>query len=378
MADRVRIPARVARSGGERGASPRTRHAVVARRHLAALGLQRAVGNRAVQRLVRMASAPRVQRGGDGDETDEDRSGAQTDVQRKMLAIATFRRKLLASSPASDVASSPSAAEGTTWLGKMAVNGLCGGWVEVFRDDPDAITRVYQAVQTWAPRPEVTGLEGDDRAWLVAGREAVLEADDVVAAVLEDLTVHLAKFGVDVDRVIATLGRAYERHKALEDPELVRRGEPPYDDLPDWIRSSDGRSGQDGDAGAGAGAGTAPEDETETLGVKGGADAARMLVERLRQLVGGPGDWRVRIESDLHYMGLRVLHEGGRTTFTVVETEELGMVNVDGWDAVHRALHDYLRGEEELKEVQVSWRTEPSTGRRRTDEAGVSSAAAGF
>ena len=98
------------------------------------LQLQRAIGNAAV------GHALSVQRN----------SGAQEDVQPKMAEITRmFRAKELQSKNA--VASPQEETETSRYGRDLALNGLCGGWVELFMRYPDWVEPVYNAVRHVGP-----------------------------------------------------------------------------------------------------------------------------------------------------------------------------------------------------------------------------------
>jgi hypothetical protein len=298
--------------------------------------LQGTVGNAAVAQLLRQALpgltaqqltgralnplAPRkvhtIQR---------DKSGAQANVQQKMAAITEMFRARL---PGND-----EAAMTERYRGEVIINGLCGGWVELFLRYPDWVEPVYNAVRTW-DRP----------------------ADKTDAEALVDFESHLRKvtrFG-GAANVVKLLRDAYEAMSRLE----PKAG---YDSLPLWTDEvAVGGLPESSTASEGA------ETAESTYQVKG-RDAAKVVCDGIKRLIppNTNGECMAHLESDIHHMALRV-QDGTRRgkdvrsglVITVVETERKGMVKVKSWEEAEAVLRGWLSQDEpNLQKIAVRTRT---------------------
>jgi hypothetical protein len=287
--------------------------------------LQRTIGNEAVGRLFGTETRGRPSSQPMRMHTVQRNSGAQIGVQTKMAEITKLFRAELGENDDKE--------EETTnaYASEVAINGLCGGWVELFLQYPDWVEPVYNAVRTW------------DRPSASTDAEALLHFEKHLRKV--------TKFE-GAENVVKLLRDAYEAMSRLE----PTAG---YDNLPLWT--------DDVDPGGRPLSPTADSDvktDESTFRLRK-RNGAKLVCAKVAELTASdkPGECMAHIESDIHHMALRVQKVRRKGTklglvITVVETEKRGIVKVESLAKAEPILNEWLaKDEPDLQTITVRTRT---------------------
>lgn len=243
--------------------------------------------------------------------------GRQSDVQAKMAFIA-----YLAKGTSIDD-------ETQQYFSEVLINGLCGGWVEVFKEYPDWVEPIYNTVRSWTKPGKIT----------------------VPGKLLQHFEGHLSKTTKfsGAKNVIKLLRDVFDKMGHLE-PDAG------YTFPPDWTNIK---------------VGSLPISKTFDNKIKTeeasynlrNKNASELICNEIKSKTNNnaEGECMVHIESDLHHMVLRVQKLPNkkqknklRLLITVVETEKSGIVKTNNWNDAQRILNNWLEKEEpNLKEIDL-------------------------
>ncbi|MFJ8042825.1 toxin glutamine deamidase domain-containing protein [Kitasatospora sp. NPDC096147] len=209
------------------------------------------------------------------------------------------------------------------FYGSAANEGLCGGWVELQKRDPDRAAQMWKALVDWTPTAQHAegSYYGDlenaalaahpDKASLDAGRRADLER----------LNALLAPAGLQAQDVAAAVTAAHDFMRVLE-PDAGYMG------IPESF-------GTIGDMAHDLVAVPRPEfhsaadfhaEATSDDGVR--AEVANRFAQAVHGLPQVPGGYFVHLETPTHHMGVQVRWENGAQVLTVCESEVFGVVRL--------------------------------------------------
>jgi hypothetical protein len=299
--------------------------------HAASLAGLRSVmaGRTAVQRTAvtrpSVDAAPPVQRNGDEDETS-DASGKQEDIQRKMATLVGMCR----------LQDDPDAEE-TDWERDVRTNGLCGGWVQVFKKYPEWTTELWAAMKDWEVPDDP---DPDDHDELLDSLNSLIATYATRASGIRNAGGRQAFM-----QVVQLLREAWREMAALE-PHNYDEAAPP--EFTEGIADARGEPAE------------IKLVWEKTIREKRGADGAAVTARAIQQFVEGKQAKRpqqqftAHIETDLHHMAVRVRTTSTRTDITVVETENLGIETLDSWDQLARHLAGgFFLDDRKTEEVEI-------------------------
>ncbi|HVG43201.1 MAG TPA: hypothetical protein VM890_00670, partial [Longimicrobium sp.] len=247
---------------------------------------------------------------GNGEPVQIDRSGKQDNIQKKMAQLVKMYSQSLGHGVESP------------WATDVILNGLCGGWVEIFKKYPAWIGELWAALKDWQvpgdwedgdPRPLLDGLNGLIEQYAteasgigsVQGQEAYLQ-------------------------VIQLLREAWKEMAELE-PEAGYE----LDAMPAF---TEGIQTGLGDPAALVLQTTIPETETDAPAEYITGEIRSYTEKQLeeREVV----ELVAHVETNEHHMAVRVRATADAVSITVVETENLGIATFSSWDE----LPAYLSG----------------------------------
>lgn len=215
---------------------------------------------------------------------------------------------------------SETAANLDDWYKEVAINGLCGGWVEIFKRDPQWIEAIWRSLTQWDP-------EGP---WENGGERGRFGDED-----LKNLQTLLRAAGIgesehEARQVVRALIAAWEFMDKLE-PEAD------YGEAPNRLKGVAGNSAspvsvkleeiyaQELDLPPGESAGYFTETLSEETGILAeGADA----------------HYIAHLETRYHHMAVDLRRKGGKRTFMVCETEKSGIVECATLEGVQAVLKE--------------------------------------
>ncbi|MFJ4573662.1 DUF4157 domain-containing protein [Streptomyces sp. NPDC088846] len=215
------------------------------------------------------------------------------------------------------------------WLGRLKVDGLCGGWVTIHQHEPVWLEALWEALVAWEPE----------------GRR-----DEPVAKDLEQLGTLLRRgrvgdVGEEVKQVVIAISTAWNVMRELE-PEAG------YADVTDLLGDSTvAPKSYDGwESG---------ELETITCKVEEAGERLTSHIIAAAQFNQDKGSkqYYARIETPTHHMGVRLARDKNSRQVRVCETEVTGIVPCASWREVQAALQNGCNGyaEETIRlEVTVS------------------------
>lgn len=244
--------------------------------------------------------------------------GQQMDVQAKMVEITRLVKGNLLDD------------ETISYSSSVLINGLCGGWVDLFLKYPDWVEPVYIAVKSWKKPSGVS--------------------DPAALLHFEDHLSKSTKFK-GAENVVKLLHDVYDAMGRVE-------SEAGYEVPPEST---------DLDVGELPVSSTASDKikTEETSYSLRNKNAAKLVCSELKKVTSAEasGECMAHIESDLHHMAVRVQKMPGkgskfRLLITVVETEKKGIVKVNNWDEAESTLNSWLAEEESgLKNITVRVKT---------------------
>lgn len=192
------------------------------------------------------------------------------------------------------------------WYCNVALNGLCGGWVEIFKRDPLWIEAIWKSLAQW--RPKGSCKDQGDR-------------DDVHGEDLESLrnllrAEGLGDAGSEARQVVRALISAWKIMGKLE-PTAE------YGQAPERLERAAGSSESPVSV-------TLTEiyaDEPNFLPEESATSFTDILVEKTGILDEGPDvHYIAHLETKSHHMAVDLRRQGDKRTLTVCETEEAGIV----------------------------------------------------
>ncbi|MFF8916458.1 DUF4157 domain-containing protein [Streptomyces sp. NPDC015032] len=205
------------------------------------------------------------------------------------------------------------------WLGRLKVDGLCGGWVTIHQHEPIWLEPLWEALVAWEPE----------------GRRDTPDAKD-----LEQLEMLLRRGGVgnvgeEVKEVVVAISTAWNVMRRLE-PEAG------YLDVTDLLGDST----------------VAPKNydgwesgEMKVITCKTQQAGERLTshiisATRFDQAKGGK-QYYARIETPTHHMGVRLARVENSRQVRVCETEATGIVLCTSWSEMQTALQNGCNGHSE-------------------------------